>query len=427
MYIIPLSDIIIPENRQRRTFPATEREELKTSIAHRGLLHPIVIRADKRTLVCGERRLQAITELHQTDVEFTCNGQIIKSGDIPCTLLTDLSPLELEEAELEENILRVDLHFLEKAKAIDRLHKLRTKQAELRGEVQTLQETGNEVGNKNLNAIRESLVLAEHADTIPELAKAATHKEAVKIVKRTLETRARAAKADSMKAIKTPHSIYEGSCRDQLPALPSESFDLLLTDPPYGIGANSFGSQAAVAHNYLDGEVEALSLYEFLAEESYRLCKSEAHAYVFCAPQLYQRISLLFSLAGWAVWPRPLIWSKRNGMLPRPQHGPRYTYEMLLFASKGDKRTLCIKPDVLDFSQVQDQLHGAEKPVDLLRDLISRSCEPGSRILDPFAGSGSTLEAAELSHCIATLVELDKTNFNICLERQANLQLDINV
>lgn len=427
MYIIPLSDIIIPENRQRRTFPSNEREELKTSIQHRGLLHPIVIRADKRTLVCGERRLQAITELHQMDIEFTCNGQLIKSGDIPCTLLTDLSPLELEEAELEENILRVDLHFLEKAKAIDRLHKLRTAQAELRGEVQTLQETGIEVGNKNLNAIREALVLAEHADTIPELAKAASHKEAVKIVKRTLETRARAEKADAMKAVKTPHRIFHADCQSAMVNLPPESFDLLLTDPPYGIAADGFGSQAGIAHNYADGEIEALSLYEMLAEEAFRLCRADAHAYVFCAPNLYQRISLLFTMAGWEVWPRPLIWSKHNGMTPRPQHGPRNSYEMILFAIKGAKRTLCIKNDVIDCSQVHEQVHAAEKPVDLLRDLISRSCEPGSKILDPFAGSGSTLEAAELSHCVATLIELDETNYNICLERQAKLQLEIKI
>jgi site-specific DNA-methyltransferase (adenine-specific) len=299
-------------------------------------------------------------------------------------------------------------------------------QAAERGETHTpadlIEElTGTRDGN---SSIRDTLHIAKYLD-IPEVAKAKTQKEATQIVKRKLEKEHRQKLAEGVKEKKTPHTISLGDSTQQLLELPSDAFDLLLTDPPYGVGADTFGEQAGVAHNYADTPETSMKLYETLAREGYRVCKSEAHVYVFCDFVFFSQISLTFALEGWNVWPRPLIWSKRNGMLPRPAHGPRYTYEVILFASKGDREVLCVKPDVLDYGQVQNQIHAAEKPVDLLRDLIARSCRPGDSVLDPFAGSGSTLEAAFLEGCIATLIELNPDNYNMCLERLSNLELEI--
>ena len=42
-------------------------------------------------------------------------------------------------------------------------------------------------------------------------------------------------------------------------------------------------------------------------------------------------------------------------------------------------------------------IHPTEKPVELLTPLIEYACPPGGLVLDPFAGSGSTLEAARLT------------------------------
>ena len=42
-------------------------------------------------------------------------------------------------------------------------------------------------------------------------------------------------------------------------------------------------------------------------------------------------------------------------------------------------------------------IHPSEKPVGLLALLISYACPPGELVIDPFAGSGSTLDAARLS------------------------------
>lgn len=69
---------------------------------------------------------------------------------------------------------------------------------------------------------------------------------------------------------------------------------------------------------------------------------------------------------------------------------------MILYATKGQKGLLLSLPDVLDVKRVEtaEKSHGAEKPQELLRTLIQHSTLPGDYILDPCAGSASTLVAA---------------------------------
>ena len=56
---------------------------------------------------------------------------------------------------------------------------------------------------------------------------------------------------------------------------------------------------------------------------------------------------------------------------------------------------------------VRGGLSPTEKPVALLRLLIEYGCPPGALVLDPFAGSGSTLEAARLTGRRAIGIEAD--------------------
>ena len=82
---------------------------------------------------------------------------------------------------------------------------------------------------------------------------------------------------------------------------------------------------------------------------------------------------------------------------------------MILFLTKGtrsgNRRDL---GDVLTFSRVMRRGHyPTEKPVALLKTLISQSSRPAEQVLDPFCGSGSTGRAARELGRRALLCDLD--------------------
>jgi len=424
MKSIPLSELVIPENRQRRTFDEAELQKLATSIMSKGLLHPPVVRFDgeQYILVAGERRTRAITSLATIDVGVSCNGQDFPAGHLPFTLLSDLDPLAVREAELEENIIRVDLSWQEKAAAIAALDALRKEQALARGETHPYYATAAEIMGKpsahggDVSKVSESVILNKHLDD-PDVAKAKTHKEALKVVKKKAEALHRAELAKTFNLEETPHALHHASAFDLLPTLSAETYDCILTDPPYGIGADGFGDMAGEAHAYEDSLDYALDCYQLVAQEGFRIAKPRAHLYVFLDPRYWSEISFHFTLAGWNVWPTPLIWNKLNGMLPKPEHGPRRTYEMILFATKGDKKVLRVAPDVITIPLVQERDHGAQKPVLLYKELLSRSVLPGGKVLDCFAGSGTIFPAANELKLQVTASEKVEKYYHLALSR----------
>jgi site-specific DNA-methyltransferase (adenine-specific) len=73
---------------------------------------------------------------------------------------------------------------------------------------------------------------------------------------------------------------------------------------------------------------------------------------------------------------------------------------------------------VLEFDKpARNADHPTTKPVDLFVYLIGNSCKKGGTILDPFAGSGTTLIAAEQTGRTAVLMELDPRYCDVIVSR----------
>jgi len=77
------------------------------------------------------------------------------------------------------------------------------------------------------------------------------------------------------------------------------------------------------------------------------------------------------------------------------------------------------KTDVFSYRTVTNGRHPREKPLGLMCDLITSLTEEGDVILDPFAGSGTTLEAAKLSGRRAIGFERDERYCEIAASRLA--------
>lgn len=441
MKIIELSSITVAPNRQRRHFDAAKLHEFSDSLAKRGLLHPIILREveGKFILVAGERRLRAVTDIADLGGSIKHDGQDVPIGHIPYTLFDDLDPLAAEEAELEENIHREDLTWQERAAAHARLNKLRGAQAVARGESKptvadiALEVRGSSEGVNQETTRRELLVAAHLGD--PEVSAAKTVDEAFKLLRKKEATEKHRALGASVGKTFTAdlHRVIHGDSITWMQACPADQFDVILTDPPYGMGADEFGDSGGLAegaHGYADTPELAASCYSTLAVEGFRITKAQAHLYAFCDIDNFPALKAMFTAAGWWVFRTPLIWFKKSSMrAPWPENGPQRKYETILYAVKGKRTTLKMAGDVLDYPPDSNLGHAAQKPVALFEDLLRRSCLPGNSVFDPFCGSGPVFVAAHALKCSATGVEMDQSSYGIAVKRieQLKAQLELGL
>ena len=86
----------------------------------------------------------------------------------------------------------------------------------------------------------------------------------------------------------------------------------------------------------------------------------------------------------------------------------RYQHEQAYLLVKGDPQPPAQPiPDVLEFPYTGNKLHPTQKPLAALKPFIRAFCPPQGTVLDPFAGSGSSLVAAEQLGRQFIAIELD--------------------
>lgn len=431
VYSIPLESITVLPNRQRREHDPVAAQELISSICGTGsgLQNALVCREEdgKTILVSGERRLRALADIAALGGSPKYAGKPLELGFAPVILIKDLSELEAEEAELDENMRRVDLTWQEKISALARLEALRTKQAAvglaLLPTVTSLaQETRGYSEGRAIQETRKELLLAKHLDK-PEVKNAKNLDDAFKALKRVEKAERAAALAESVGASYSSDSlrIYNESCIDWMAACPPRTFDVILSDPPYGMGADTFGDSGGLApgaHAYLDSLEHWRTLMDEFLPETFRITKDQAHMYLFCDIERFPELKASAELCGWQVFRTPLIWFKPAGFrAPWPEHGPQRKYETILYAIKGGKTTLRLGGDVIEASPDAQLGHSAQKPVALYADLLSRSASPGDCVFDPFCGSGPIFPAAFASSITAFGCEIDPSAYGLSLSR----------
>jgi len=186
------------------------------------------------------------------------------------------------------------------------------------------------------------------------------------------------------------NKIYNGDCLEVMETFPDKSVDLVLTDPPYFLPAQHYNTRKQFRRNFADlGILE--SFFKGFFNELSRVMKPDGHFYIFCDGQSYPLFYYYSYFFTKSV--RPLIWDKKtsiNGYNWRHQH------EIILYAEMPETKPIPSGDgDILKYSavKVDERKHPAQKPIDLLSKIISK--HKAELVLDPFAGSGSTLIAAK--------------------------------
>lgn len=450
--IIPLTSITI-EDRQRKHFPEAEMEELKESIlTEKGLMCPILVRPSKKKdeyiLVAGERRYRTITSLTKP---YSFGEQEVPVGHIPAVIKHFSSDMEAIEAELHENIIRLGLTWQEKAEAVAMLHKLKQSKDPRHNIGMTAKlveegDNGDYATPATYREVNKSLLVHEYLND-PDVQKAKTLREAEKVVSRKIEeeqlkklrelairraqlqAEAEAERVDNEEAglfdglppltspevPKVQGTFIEGDVMNVLSQVADGSINVVVTDPPYGVGVAKYNDSgnSGLAHEYSEENFE--ELHEFIVAELDRICAAAAHVYIFCDFEYFLKLRELFS-EEWRVRRTPLIWDKvvAGKLSDGTPQGYTRGYECILFASRGKRPCSRVSRDVISITSLKNKIHAAQKPVELYKYLLKMSAIPGDTVLDMFAGSGTIFYASQELLLNPIGIELNEKFATIC-------------
>lgn len=401
---------------------------LATSIRENGLMNPIILSKEGLKLVAGLRRIEAYKRLDLKEIE--------------ARYYENLSPFEIKKLELEENIthkkvmswqeevrLKNALHalYLEEHKHENRMRKKH--EAKAWGQKQTAEVLG--IATSTLS---EELRLAKALETFPELAKVSSKKDAIRKMYRLREfalLQEQAHRAALKGDLSDPVQLINGDALKLLPELDDNTVDLVITDPPWGIDLIDLSGAGANEYRmFTDTKDTALKLYQDSIPHLYRVLRPGCHLYLFFDIAAYSDIHGWLIAAGFDVRLLPMIWIKDRPGYTDWEYKPMPQYESFFFCMKPEKdgraprRLTEATSDVLVYQRsAEKKLHPTEKPVELMKRLVTLSSGEGELVLDPFAGSASVLRAAYLTKRKALGFEIDTEIYETAKGNLDNLKI----
>ena len=379
-------------------------ESLAKSIDQYGLIHPPVV-TESKDLVAGERRVLACKHL--------------KWEEIDVRLIEDLSELEKREIELEENIHRKQFTWQEEVKAKEEIHRIKQDQygPRVKGHDSDgwgIKDTAQAL-DQSLGTVSQDIRLAEAIEIYPEVAKEKNKGRAWKAFKKMEEKEILEAMAETLNEVESGemYELINDDCVSWMRSMSDESFNLVIADPPWGIDMDT-KSRLSRANNieYEDGEF-VLILIKMAIEECYRILKDGSHMYLFFGIEHYNLIKDLLTETGFEVDLVPVIWNKNHGGSAAKGKTFPKAYETIFHCWKGSRSLNTTHHNVFTFPRPKgsNRIHTAQKSESLIREFVLASSNPGDLILDPFAGSGSTVIASVKEGRFAVGIEKSDSSY----------------
>ena len=207
------------------------------------------------------------------------------------------------------------------------------------------------------------------------------------------------------------NTIIQGRCEDYFSKFPDKSVPLIITDPPYGIGADKMQMQRAGKagkssfskskdYGESDWDSQPITHKHFL--EFQRVSKNQ----VICGAEYI--CDWLTPKTQWIFWDKltgsntyadgELIWTSFDGALRKFE----YMWKGMFQGDMKDK---------------EFRIHPTQKPLPLMEWLIEKYSKPDDLIVDFFAGSGTTCVAAKKLGRNFIGIELDQKYVDIANRR----------
>lgn len=216
--------------------------------------------------------------------------------------------------------------------------------------------------------------------------------------------------------------VVHGDCLEVLPSV--GQVDAIVTDPPYFITGESW-DQFPSKEDFLSFSKQWISL-------ACEKVKTTGRIYIFWS-QEYMFDFPFDAIPDDFVFGNCLIWNYKNNIKPHNQKCYKKTYEPLFYFYGKDASKLNLPHgeswgkninDYDVFTEAQPQTnftdkkeHPTQKPLELMKQIISIGTEIGDTVLDCFAGSGTTGVACKTLKRKAILIEKDNDYVNTICRR----------
>ena len=207
--------------------------------------------------------------------------------------------------------------------------------------------------------------------------------------------------------------IFNDDCLNLIKQLPNNSIDVCLTDPPYGIDFQSNARKNKLKKILNDEEPFTdwiKPLYSKLKEGGRLIC--------FYRWDVQDAFLNEIRDSGFIIKSQ-LVWNKNQPGMGDLEGEFAPSHELMIYATKGRYTFKNKRPKtVFNCSRVSNnQIHPNEKPLKLIVDLLQSISEPNEIVLEPFVGSGVTVEACIKTNRICVGTELDEDYFKLAKRR----------
>lgn len=390
--------------------------ELAVSIKATGLINPITVQQTEKgfEIIAGRRRFYALTEyLELTELE----------EGVHFMRREDVDPVVVQ---LEENLRRQDFKPTEVARLVAEFHEDQVSKnvKAVSGHVGgwTLADTGKLIG-RTASFVSRMISVHKNRDDVENCK---TLKEAIEVVKNkkkkvmaqiiTQEKVKRASKEISLKPINDyMENFIQADATEFIQEVQSESVNLICTDPPYGISLDEVAGSSDY-EVYSDKYKEIYALLEQLVPEFFRVLSPGGYCIIWTSFELYDDLIRMMKEAGFFVDTTPIVWTKLNasGLSMNPKQTLGSICEIAAYGWKESFAELSIhgRGNVFPYRTVRsNRIHVAQKPEELISDILNIFSSPGDIVLDVFAGSGSTLRACFLGNRFFFGCEIDEANY----------------
>lgn len=356
----------------------SEYEKLKRSLAEFGYVEPVIWNKTTGHIVGGHQRLKVLADLGYTEVDCVV-VELDETREKALNIALNKISGQWDESKLALLIADLDAaDFDAELTGFD--------EAEIQAMIGSLDEAEAHDDGFDLDAALEQAAFVEPGD--------------VWTVGRHRLMCADATQSANLEA------LMGGKCAN-----------LLLTDPPYNVDF-----QSSKGLSIKNDKMDADAFYQFLLASftaAAAVLAPGASAYVFHADTegLAFRRSFIdagFKLSGCCIWVKDSL------VLGRSPY--QWQHEPCLFGWKsGGKHAWYAdrkQTTIWQFAKPKrSKNHPTSKPVDLMAYPMGNSTQPNALVLDPFAGSGSTLIAAEQTDRVAYCMELDPKYASVILRR----------